>query len=298
MLSAKSDSSSEREIETNEPKQRVAVVTGAASGIGLALARRFAGERMRVVLADVDGGALERAEAELRDSGAQTLAVRTDVSSVADVNRLAERAVDTFGAVHIVCNNAGVDSGAPFSEVPLETWRWVLEVNFFGVLHGCRTFLPLLREHGRGHIVNTSSVAALTGSIPTGTPYVASKFAVLGLSENLHHELAADDPGIGVSVLCPAFVRTEMPRSERNRPPGVPALDDHPRRRPIVDFARSRVAAGLSPDLVAVQVLDAIRERRFWVLPHPDEARAAVQARLRWILDGTPPPPRPGRPVA
>lgn len=164
------------------------------------------------------------------------------------------------------------------------------------MLHGCRTFLPLLRRHGEGHLVNTASAAALSGFIPTSTPYIASKFAVLGLSENLHHELASADPGIGVSVLCPAFVTTRMPYGERNRPPGVPALDDHPKRRPIVDFAISKVESGLPPDEVADAVVRAIRERRFYILPHLDDVRAWVEARLKWMLDNEPPPSRPGRP--
>ena len=207
-----------------------------------------------------------------------------------------ERTLDEFGAVHVVCNNAGVDSGAPFSEIPLETWDWVMGVNFNGVLYGCRTFLPLLRASGEGHIVNTASAAALSGFIPTSTPYVASKFAILGLSENLFHELAMTDPEIGISVLCPAFVATNMPYGERNRPAGVPALDDHPQRRPIVDFAISKAAAGSSPDDIAAFVVAAIKERRFYVLPHLDDARGWVEARLRWMLENEPPPSRPGRP--
>jgi short-subunit dehydrogenase len=133
--------------------------------------------------------------------------------------------------------------------------------------------------------------------VPTATPYVASKLAVLGLSENLHHELATGDPGIGVSVLCPSFVRTRMPFAERNLPRGVPALDDHPKRRPIVDYAISKVAVGMPPGEVAEAVVQAIRERRFYVLPHTDEARAAIEDRLRWMLDNQPPAGRPDRPT-
>jgi NAD(P)-dependent dehydrogenase (short-subunit alcohol dehydrogenase family) len=275
---------------------RVAVVTGAASGIGRAMAERFASEGMRVVLADVDDAALEAAVGEIAATGATAIGVRTDVSRAADVQRLAERTVESFGQVHVVCNNAGVDSGAPFSDIPLETWNWVFAVNFWGVLHGCRTFLPLLRKQGEGHIVNTASLAALAGFMPTGTPYVASKFAVLGLSENLFHELASAGEPIGVSVLCPAFVNTQMPNAERNRPSGVPSLDDHPLRAPFVEFARLKAAGGLFASQVAEDVVDAIREPRFFVLPHPDEARSAVEARLRWMTENQPPAGRPGRP--
>src|SRR6185437_11351339 len=206
---------------------RVAVVTGAASGIGLALAERFAVEQMKVVLADVDEPGLAEAVARLRAAGAQAIGVRTDVSQAEDVEELASRTVAEFGAVHVVCNNA---------------------------------------------IVNTGSIAGLTGFMPTGTPYVASKFAVLGLSENLQHELELAGEPIGVSILCPAFVNTKLPESERNLPPGVPSLDDHPKRRPILDYARASVAQGLPADQVAAQVVDAIREQRFFVLPHREEA--------------------------
>ncbi len=275
---------------------RVAVVTGAASGIGLALAERFAAERMKVILADVDEAGLAAAVEGLRGCGAQAAAVPADVSRASDVEALAARAIAEFGAVHVVCNNAGVDTGAPFAEIPLEAWDWVFGVNFRGVLNGCRTFLPLIREQGEGHIVNTASIAALSGFLPTGTPYVASKFAVLGLSENLQHELELAGEPIGVSVLCTAFVNTRMPDSERNRPPGVPSLDNHPKRQPILDYARASVANGLPASEVAAQVTDAIRERRFFVLPHHAEAVAAVQARLRWMTDNVSPPPRAGRP--
>lgn len=279
-----------------ELHDRVAVVTGAASGIGLALAKRFATEQMKVVLADVDEAGLAAAVNSLRSAGAQAIGVRTDVSRAADVEDLAARTTAEFGAVHVVCNNAGVDTGAPFTEIPLEAWDWVLRVNFFGVLHGCLTFLPLIREQGEGHIVNTGSIAGLTGFLPTGTPYVASKFAILGLSENLQHELEQAGEQIGVSILCPAFVNTRMPESERNLPPGVPSLDNHPKRRPILDYARASVAQGLPASEVAGQVVDAIREQRFFVLPNHDDAVAAVQARIRWMTDNVPPPPRPGRP--
>src|SRR5260370_29031021 len=147
-------------------------------------------------------------------------------------------------------------------------------------VHSCRSSARKVR-----HIVNTASIAALTGFLPTGTPYVASKFAVLGLSENLHHELELAGEPIGVSILCPAFVDTKMPFAERNLPPGVPSLDDHPKRRPILAYARANVAQGLPPSRVADEVVDAIREQRFFVLPNPDEARAAVEARLRWMTD-------------
>ena len=276
---------------------KVAVVTGGAGGIGYALARRFVDNGMSVVLADVEEEALADAVEELRIGGGRAAGVATDVADPKAVERLAEETLSTFGAAHVVCNNAGVDSGAPFSEIPLDAWRWVLGVNVWGVIHGCRTFLPLLREQGEGHIVNTASIAALAAALPTGTPYVTSKFAVLGLSENLHHELSITDPDIGVSVLCPSFVRTRMPESERNRPEGVETIDDHPGRQAIIDFAKSQMKTGLDPLGVADEVVEAIRTRRFFVLPHHDDALAAVQRRLTWMTDNVPPPSRPGRPT-
>lgn len=280
-----------------ELEGRVAVVTGAASGIGRGLADRFAAEGMKVVLSDVEEAALTIAVAEVRDAGGEAIGVRADVAQRADVEALAAATLDAFGAVHVVCNNAGVSSGAPFSDIPQASWDWVLGVNFYGVLYGCQVFLPLLREQGEGHIVNTASIAALNGFLPTGTPYVVSKFAVLGLSENLHHELAMLGEPIGISCLCPAFVTTNIGASERNLPQGVPALADHPVRRAIYDQVRqSNRTTGMSPAEVAEVVVDAIRTKRFYILPHLDEARGAVEARLRWMLEDEPPPPPPGVP--
>jgi NAD(P)-dependent dehydrogenase (short-subunit alcohol dehydrogenase family) len=169
---------------------KVAVVTGAASGIGCALARRFVEEDMRVVLADVEQAALEHAAAELTNVGASVLAVPTDVSDADAVDHLAARVVEHFGAVHVVCNNAGVGGEHyPTWEAPLAYWEWLFGVNLWGVIHGLRSFLPLLLAQAEGHVVNTSSIAGLVG-IPYIAPYVATKHAILGMSEALFHELA------------------------------------------------------------------------------------------------------------
>jgi NAD(P)-dependent dehydrogenase (short-subunit alcohol dehydrogenase family) len=162
-----------------ELRGRVAVVTGAASGIGRALAARFASEGMQVMLADVEEAALSQAAGELTAAGADVAAAVVDVTRRQDVAALAARTIDTFGAAHVVCNNAGVDGGGAFAEITAEVWEWVFAVNFWGVVHGCSAFLPLMREQGEGHLVNVASHAALTGFFPAGTPYVASKFAVL-----------------------------------------------------------------------------------------------------------------------
>ena len=274
---------------------RVAVITGAASGIGRALAGRFAAEGMRCVLADVEEEPLERAVGELRRSGAAAVGVRTDVSSAADVQALADRTIAEFGAVHVLCNNAGVGGGTDFAKTSLDMWEWVLGVNLWGVIHGCRTFLPLLLRQEEGHIVNTSSMAALNGH-PLGlAPYTVSKFGVLGLSQNLFFELAATTSGhVGVSVLIPGLTRTRIFESIRNMPATVTTP-------PPSSFQRSSRAAiegvwdnAMPPDKVADVVTSAIREQRFYILPHPDEAFDMGEQQLRWMRANVPLVPGPG----
>jgi NAD(P)-dependent dehydrogenase (short-subunit alcohol dehydrogenase family) len=276
---------------------RVAVVTGAASGIGRALAGRFAAEGMRVVLADVEQEPLEVAVAEIRDGGAEAVGVHADVSRADDVQALADATIANFGAVHVLCNNAGVESGGRFAEIPLRTCEWVLGVNLWGVLHGCRIFLPLIRAQGEGHIVNTASLAAFATGLPTFAPYTTSKFAVLAASECLELELLAAGESVGVSVLCPGVVTTRMCDAERNRPEGVRSTDDDALRQTILgELRRLSREEGMNPVDVAEMVIGAIRERRFFVLTHPDEAFAAVERRMQWMRSGDAPPERrPGR---
>ncbi|MGH2850735.1 MAG: SDR family NAD(P)-dependent oxidoreductase [Solirubrobacteraceae bacterium] len=276
---------------------RVAVVTGAASGIGRALAERFAAEGMKVVLADVEVEPLGEAVAAMRAGGATAIGVRTDVAREADVQALADATIAEFGAVHVLCNNAGVETGAAFAEIPARAWEWVLGVNLWGVLHGCRIFLPLIREQGEGHIVNTASLAAFATGLPTFAPYTTSKFAILAASECLELELLAAGEQVGVSLLCPGVVRTRMPDAERNRPDDVPFSETIPMRRTILGQLRSLAAeTGMEPAEVAGMVVDAIRERRFFVLTHPDQAFAAIERRVEWMRTGVPPAQRtPGR---
>jgi NAD(P)-dependent dehydrogenase (short-subunit alcohol dehydrogenase family) len=265
--------------------QRVAVVTGAASGIGYALAERFADEGMRVVLADVEDEALARASESLNARGATTLAVRTDVSQARDVEALAEATLARFGAVHVLCNNAGVGGdAAPTWELPLETWRWVLEVNFWGVVHGVRTFVPImLRQNTEGHIVNTASMAGHL-SMPLLSPYHATKFAVVSLTESLHYELALAEAKLRASVLCPGFVRTNIMDSARNRPEHLCApLPTAEASQALLGAFQSVVAAGIPPSVVAERVVEAIREERFYVFPHP-EMLVAVRARMETLI--------------
>lgn len=266
---------------------KVAVVTGGASGIGRALADRFATEGMKVVLADVEDPGLEAAVEELRASGAEAIGVHTDVSVAADVVHLRDAALQAFDAVHVVCNNAGVGAGGPIWTVPLESWRWILGVNLWGVIHGVHVFTPLLVDQGEGHIVNTASAAGIL-SAPYLGPYVTTKHAVVALSESLALDLAGT--GVGVSALCPMWVRTRIHESFRNAPPEV--LDaEQGRDLSIADrlsLLASFVESGLDPAVVAEQVAQAVRANRFYVLPHPTVKAAAVE-RARRIADGEAP---------
>jgi NAD(P)-dependent dehydrogenase (short-subunit alcohol dehydrogenase family) len=263
---------------------KVAVVTGGASGIGRALADRFATAGMKLVLADVEREPLERAVAELSRGGARAIGVPTDVRDPAAVRALADRALAAFGAVHVVCNNAGVLPLGPILETSLEDWRWLVDVNLLGVAYGVAVFGPILVEQGLGHIVNTASAAGLLPPPGLGA-YAATKHAVVGLSETLYLELAGT--GVGVSVLCPALVNTQIVRSERNRPAG----DGGPRSYGELQqrFGKMLAAIGHSPEEVAERVLQAILEDQLFILPH-DEIRPVVEARYRRILAGENPP--------
>lgn len=247
---------------------RVAVVTGAASGIGNALATRFAQEGMRVVLADVERDALTRACDELVASGAEALGVVTDVSQPDSVQALAEATLETYGKVHVVCNNAGVFAGGVSWESPLSDYEWVFGVNVWGVLHGIRTFVPILLQQGEpAHVVNTVSMAGLT-TAPMGAAYFMSKHAALALSECLYHELSGQETPIGVSVLCPEIINTGIGRSERNRPPHLKreSEDIGPGTELIEGVLRETVASGLDPSVMAERVVDGIRNGRFYLL--------------------------------
>ncbi|MEX2245097.1 MAG: SDR family NAD(P)-dependent oxidoreductase [Dehalococcoidia bacterium] len=275
-----------------EFKDKVAVVTGAASGIGRGLADRFAAEGMRVVLADIEQPALEQAEREIAGAGATVLAVRTDVSKPGDVAALAEKTLERFGAAHILCNNAGVGDSAALSwDAPLEEWQWVLGVNLWGVIYGVRAFVPImLRQGGEAHIVNTSSVAGLIAAAG-GPSYTVSKFGVVGYSEALYHELSFASSGkIGVSVLCPALTNTRILESGRNHPSGPrPEPATGTQERAMLDMLKGIFAGGMPPSEVARHVFEAIEQRRFYVLTHP-EHNPRLQLRAEAILAGGPPP--------
>jgi NAD(P)-dependent dehydrogenase (short-subunit alcohol dehydrogenase family) len=267
-----------------EFRNKVAVVTGAASGMGKAMAERFAAEGMKVVLADVEQEALATAEREFRTRGSTVLAVRTDVSKAADVDQLAARTVEAFGTVHVLCNNAGVGTGGLAWIQRVADWEWTLGVNLWGVIHGIRTFLPIMLAHGEeGHIVCTASVAGLISG-PFGIPYNVSKYGVVALCEGLYHELALVQSKIKVSVLCPGFVNTRILESQRNRPAEMPLLPVSEPQMQYAEWMRARVAAGLAPSEVGHQVFEAIRDERFYIVTDPDEWKPLIRERMEDIL--------------
>lgn len=269
---------------------RVAVVTGAASGIGLGLCERFAAEGMRVVMADVEAPALHEAAARVSRPGADVLPVVTDVSSAEQVEALREEAVRAFGAVHVLCNNAGV--GGPHDPlwlVPRGDWEWVLGVNLGGVINGIRSFVPLLLEQEAAHIVNTASVFGIfAGALG---PYGISKHAVVALSETLHFQLRQLGTRVGVSVLCPGAVRTRFGTSGRNRPAaaGPPLASAEADRASQEQFQRL-LATAIDPAEVARLVVQGIRGSRFYILTSSNRNQA-IRRRGEEILAGDPPAP-------
>ena len=266
---------------------KVAVVTGAASGIGFALAERFARDGLHVVLADVEEAALVGAADRIKALDAETLAVPTDVSEAAAVEALADAAVKRFGSVHVVCNNAGVGSKADPWFGPLSGWTWVLGVNLWGVVHGIRAFLPILAEQGEGHIVNTASILGL---MPSANPsYDASKHAVVALSEDLFKMTKLVGLPVGVSVLCPGWVTTGIWDAERNWPARLGEIPSPSLASKVTRPHQVRANdAGMRPAAVADLVADAIVSDRYWVLPHPEFVALAVH---RWqrIAEGRDP---------
>lgn len=278
-----------------EFKDKVALITGGASGIGFALADRFASVGMKIVLADIEEAALETAERSLKDKGAPVLSVRTDVSKADEVERLAARAYDHFGAVHVLCNNAGVGGGGLTWEQPLEDWQWVMGVNLWGVIHGLRTFLPkMLAQGAEGHVVNTASVAGLI-TTPYMSIYGATKHAVVAITESLRMELEILGAAISASVVCPGFVATNIGDSDRNRPAELRRAGtarETDQQAVIRELARQQVAAGMKPSEVAEMVLEAIRDDRFYVITHP-RFKKLIRMRMENILEGKPPRSEP-----
>lgn len=271
-------------------QDKVAVITGAASGIGLGLAQAAAARGMKLVLADIEAAALDAAATALRDNGAVVHAVVTDVADAAAMENLERETLQAFNAVHLVFNNAGVGGGGCLWELDTDYWQWVLGANLWGVIHGVRVFTKHLIAQGEGHIVNTASVAGLMSAPGTG-PYTVSKHAVVALSEVLYGELRNAGATVGVSVLCPSFVNTRIYAAERNRPLPEAQKNDPTRiaeRQALEELAGAFFQQALSPEAVAEQVFEAIVQKRFYVLPHAG-IKTQAESRLQAILnDGAP----------
>jgi NAD(P)-dependent dehydrogenase (short-subunit alcohol dehydrogenase family) len=259
-------------------KGKTAFITGGASGIGLAMARAFGAEGMKIMLADIEAGALGAAVEALRASQVRVESVVTDVTSRDSLRAAALETIAKFGKVHLVCNNAGVGAGGPLGEAPESDWRWVIDVNLMGVVHGTDIFAPLMLSHGEGgHFVNTASMAGMVS--PAGMePYCATKFAVVAMSEGWAAQLGPQ--GVGVSILCPGFVKTRIHESRRNRPA---AYGPDRRAAPAADAPPSPVLSGIPVEPVAARVVEAVKAGELYVFTHP-EFRSAVAARFERIL--------------
>jgi NAD(P)-dependent dehydrogenase (short-subunit alcohol dehydrogenase family) len=265
-------------------KGKVAAVTGAASGLGRSMALAFAAEGMDVALADVDQEGLLKTQEGVGGHGVKSTTLRVDISKAAEVEAFAERTMKELGAVHVVCNNAGVSPLGSVWENTLADWQWILGVNLWGVIHGVRAFAPRLIAQNEGHVVNTASVAGLI-SPPGSGAYNVTKHAVVTLSESLYHDLRERGSDVGVSVLCPAYVPTRITESERNRPREllVPEKSDQTLAREAM--LRKAVASGkISADQVAQAVVAAVKEERFYILTHP-RIKGAIRARMEDILE-------------
>jgi NAD(P)-dependent dehydrogenase (short-subunit alcohol dehydrogenase family) len=260
---------------------RVAVVTGAASGIGLATATRFAHLGMRVVMADIERDALDAATSKLQAEGHQVLGVVTDVTRLDAIQHLADETLDTFGQVNVVHNNAGVVRAGRIEELSIADWEWVLGVDLWSVIYGVKTFLPLIRKAGEGHIINTASSAGLQASPEIG-PYNVAKFGVVALTETLQLELLAEKSAIRASVLCPGAIATRITESERNRPDAAAETETN---RRFHTSASKIVNKGHTPESVAERITEAIRAQEFWILTHPDWIDV-LRRRVEGMQDG------------
>jgi NAD(P)-dependent dehydrogenase (short-subunit alcohol dehydrogenase family) len=270
-----------------ELKGKTAVITGGASGIGLATAIQFSKAGANLVLGDIEDGPLETQVAEMRSQGATVIGVHCDVAKESDVEALRDAALKEFGAVHVIFNNAGVAGGSTIG-TPKKIWDWVMSVNLDGVVNGMNAFIPLFLEQNEGHVVNTASEAGLVGVAGMG-PYNASKFAVVGISESLFHELANTGKNVHVSVLCPNFVRTRIFESERNMPKELASFAENPEGAEIKKIAQALVNAGIDAADVAKAVEDAVANEKFWILTHEHSAIRITELRLEWMRGGPSP---------
>lgn len=268
-------------------RDKVAVITGGASGIGLATAIQFSKAGAKIVLGDIEDGPLAEQVKEMRSHGATVIGVHCDVAKESDVEALRDAALKEFGAVHVIFNNAGVAGGSTIG-TPKKVWDWVMSVNLDGVVNGMNAFIPLFLEQNEGHVVNTASEAGLVGVAGMG-PYNASKFAVVGISESLFHELANTGKNVHVSVLCPNFVRTRIFESERNMPKELASYAENPENQEIKTIAAALVNAGIDAADVAKAVEDAVVNEKFWILTHEHSALRITELRLEWMRGGPSP---------
>lgn len=269
---------------------RVAVITGSASGIGRGIAKVAAEKGMKVVLADVDTEALASLSEVLRQQGAEVQTVETDVRDARAVELLAQEALRAFGSIHLVCNNAGVLVAGTAWDRTEDDWRWVIDVNLFGVVNGLRAFIPILLDQDEpAHVVNTASVGGLMVG-PYLSPYIVSKHAVVALTESVFHELAALEAPVGVSVLCPGPIATGITTSERIRPEDRPQTRDlaSEAEKSFAEMLRMGVETGMAPDEVGQIVFEGIRNNQFWIYTHPVPADS-IRAHAESVVHATNP---------
>jgi NAD(P)-dependent dehydrogenase (short-subunit alcohol dehydrogenase family) len=272
-------------------KGKVAVITGAASGIGYGLAERCAKEGMKVVLAGINEDTLKKAEKEIKKTGATILVVKTDVSKAGDVENLAKKTIDAFGAVHLLFNNAGFGILSTMWESTLNDWQWILGVDLWGVIHGVHFFVPIMIEQKTEcYIVNTAGAAGFIA--PPYSPYAVAKHGVVVLSEMLYRELGLRGHNIGVSVLCPGFTITKALDAERNRPaelknaPGEGATGTtDPNIKAMIEFMQQTLDKGMPPSQLADIVFSAIKEKKFYIMPSFEESRLNIKIRMEDILE-------------
>ena len=261
---------------------KTAVVTGAASGMGLAMAHSFANAGMSVVLADIEATRLTAAVEAMTAAGHRVIGVPTDVSKEDQIQALAEATLDTFGSVHVVCNNAGIGIGGTVEEMSLDDWKWTIDVDLWSVVYGVRTFLPMLKKQGEGHITATSSMAGLVSGPVLGAYHVA-KHGVVALMDTVRIELKIAKSDVRASVLCPGPIDTDITRSARNRPPELSEHASSEIEERFWNNLSAELARGMDPAEVGDLVLDAIQNERFWILTHPNEFIPLVERRLESI---------------
>lgn len=279
-------------------KDKTAVITGAASGIGYGIAEKCVDEGMNVVLADIEEGALTTAAKTLLDKGGNVIAQVTDVTKPEDLNTLQERTRKAFGDTHLLVNNAGVSGGARTWLTTLEMFKWVMDVNLYGVFHGIKSFVPGMIKHGgEGYVINTASVAGFMPVHPS-MPYQVSKHAVVALTESLHYSFLVDKLNLKTAVLCPSWVDTKIGESHRNLPSDVRAAEPvfEPTAKDIErrEAGRKVISSGSSPAEIAEIVFDGMRTQQLYILPHA-EMNDIIQYRMDHILSDTPPDTTLGR---